>query len=120
MRDAPRFLIVAFVQLLYGPRSMSLESLYGEILVHRVPIILLLLCSPWVTYLSCYMLSGRKAEPLLLNVNLYGSMFSLFVLAGYLVYATNTGGWAAVVPKADILLLRFGLAFFRTCRLKCL
>ncbi|MGC1308861.1 MAG: hypothetical protein WA885_16665 [Phormidesmis sp.] len=84
---------------------MSLAALYSEILAYRIPIALLLFCSPWVTYLSCFVIPGKREEPFLLSFNLGLSTLSIAMLVGYLAYATNTGGWAKVVTQADILLL---------------
>ncbi|MEM6449160.1 MAG: hypothetical protein AAF703_02490 [Cyanobacteria bacterium P01_D01_bin.105] len=84
---------------------MSLEGLYTEILAYRIPIMLLLFGSPWVTYLSCVLIPGKKEEPFLLSVNLALTTLSIVMLLGYLAYATNTGGWTSVVQQADVLLL---------------
>ncbi|MGB3294005.1 MAG: hypothetical protein WBB01_13550 [Phormidesmis sp.] len=84
---------------------MSLEMLYSQILAARVPIMLLLFGSPWVTYLGCFAIPGKREEPVLLSINLALSTLSVLMLVGYLAYATNTGGWASVVKQADILLL---------------
>ena len=84
---------------------MSLEGLYAEILAYRVPIILLLFGSPWITYLSCFLIPGKKEEPFVLSLNLALTTLSVVMLVGYLAYATNTGGWAKVVQQADVLLL---------------
>ncbi len=79
---------------------MSLETLYSEILAYRIPIILLLVGSPWVTYLLCFVIPQQHEEPLLLSLNLALSTLSILMLVGYLAYATNTGGWAKVVSQA--------------------
>ncbi len=84
---------------------MSLETLYSEILAYRIPIILLVVGSPWVTYLLCFVIPQQREEPLLLSLNLALSTLSILMLVGYLAYATNTGGWAKVVSQADIVLL---------------
>ena len=84
---------------------MSLEGLYTEILTYRVPIILLLFGSPWMAYLSCFLIPGKKEEPFILSLNLGLTTISLVMLLGYLAYAINTGGWASVVRQADIFLL---------------
>jgi hypothetical protein len=84
---------------------MTLESLFLVIHQYRVPLILLVLSAPWITYLICYCIPGQKEEPFVLSINLGFAVFSLLLLAGYLAYATNTGGWALVVKQADILLL---------------
>lgn len=84
---------------------MTLESLFGAIVAYRIPIILLLLATPWLTYLICYFIPGKKEEPFLLSVNLGLATFSMILLSGYLAYATNTGGWRLVVQQADLFLL---------------
>lgn len=84
---------------------MSLEGLYIGILAYRVPIILLLFGSPWITYLLCFLIPGNKEESFLLSSNLALTTLSLVMLGGYLAYATNTGGWTRVVRQADILFL---------------
>ena len=84
---------------------MSLEGLYTEILVYRVPIILLLFGSPWIAYLSCFLIPGKKEEPFILSLNLALTTLSVVMLIGYLAYATSTGGWTKVVQQADVLLL---------------
>lgn len=85
--------------------TMTLEVLYSAISAHRLPILLLLFGSPWVIYLACALVPGQQEEPWLLSFNLSLSTFSLLLLAGYLAYATNTGGWVRVVEEADALLL---------------
>ncbi len=84
---------------------MTLESLFNSIVTYRLPLILILLGSPWMTYLACSLIPGKREEPYLLSVNLGLSMVSMLLLSGYLAYATNTGGWQKVIQQADILLL---------------
>ena len=84
---------------------MSLGDLYGEIETYRWAIALLLSGSPWITYLGCFLIPGKREEPLLLSVNLALSTLSVLMLIGYLAFATNTGGWAKVVNQASVLLL---------------
>ena len=84
---------------------MSLGDLYSEILAYRVPIMLLLFGSPWMIYLSCFLIPGKREEPLLLSLNLGLSTLSILILAGYLAFAANTGGWEKIVNQTDILLL---------------
>ncbi|MGB5634657.1 MAG: hypothetical protein WBM44_14345 [Waterburya sp.] len=84
---------------------MTLEALFSNIATDRIPIIIILLGSPWMTYLVCYFIPGKKEEPYLLSFNLGLSMVSMLLLSGYLAYVTNTDGWQKVIKQADILLL---------------
>ncbi|PZO16621.1 MAG: hypothetical protein DCF25_12185 [Leptolyngbya foveolarum] len=84
---------------------MSLGALYSGILAYRLPIVLLLFGSPWVTYLACHLIPGKGEEPSLLSLNLALSTLSVLMWVGYLAFATNTGGWAKVVNQADFMLL---------------
>jgi hypothetical protein len=81
---------------------MTFESLFT---VYRVPIILLMLGLPWVTYLLCYLIPGWKEEPFVLSANLWISVFSLLIFAGYLAYVMNTGGWQQLAKQTDVFLL---------------
>lgn len=85
--------------------TMTLEALFLNILEYRVPIILLVLVAPWLTYLLCFFIPGKLEEPFLLSLNLGLAVLSLFLWVGYLAYATNTGGWQRIVQQADIFLL---------------
>jgi hypothetical protein len=85
--------------------SMTLESLYRAIADNSFPIILLMLATPWVSYLLCYAIPGRKEEPFVLSVNLAISVVSVLMLIGYLAYALNTGGIQTVVKQANVFLL---------------
>ncbi len=84
---------------------MTLEALFNNIAAYRIPIILVLIASPSITYLACYFIPGKKEEPYLLSINLGLSMLSMLMLSGYLAYVTNTSGWQKVIQQADILLL---------------
>jgi hypothetical protein len=81
---------------------MTFETLFT---VYRVPVILIMIASPWLTYLLCYLIKGEAEEPALLSANLWLSVLSLLVLSGYLAYASNTGGWQHIATKADVFLL---------------
>lgn len=84
---------------------MTLEGLFVAIAELRVPIGLLLLCAPWVTYGICYAIPGQREEPAVLSVNLALAMLSFLLWLGYLLYAVATGGWQQVVRQADLVLL---------------
>jgi hypothetical protein len=81
---------------------MSLETFFTE---YRVPIIFFMLATPWLTYLICYFIPGSDEEPFFLSANLWLSVLSMLMLAGYLAYVTNTGGWEKLVKEADLFLL---------------
>ena len=81
---------------------MTLETLFTE---YRVPLILLMFGTPWVTFLACRLLPGQQEEPFLLSANLSLSVLSLLFLIGYVAYVTNTGGWQQLVQQADVFLL---------------
>jgi len=81
---------------------MTLETLFTE---YRVPLILLMFATPWVTFLACRLTPGQQEEPFLLSANLSLSVLSLLFLIGYVAYVTNTGGWQQLVQQADVFLL---------------
>ncbi|MDJ0901014.1 MAG: hypothetical protein QNJ55_19600 [Xenococcus sp. MO_188.B8] len=64
-----------------------------------------MLAAPWLSWLICVAIPGQQEEPLVLNLNLGLALLSLVGEIGYLLYATNTGGWSRVVSEADLLLL---------------
>ena len=84
---------------------MTLLDLFKAIADHRIPIILFLIGTPWITYLACYAIPGKREEPYLLSFNLGISVASMLLLAGYLAYTTNTGGWQKLVREVDIFLV---------------
>jgi hypothetical protein len=84
---------------------MTLESFFQQLMENRAIAIVLVLALPWLTWLICYLIPGRREEPLVLSVNLSLAVLSLLLWAGYLAYATNQGGWARVVKEADLFLL---------------
>ena len=81
---------------------MTLETFFTA---YRIPIIFLMLATPWITYLTCYFIPGKQEEPFVLSANLWLSVLGMLALAGYLSYAMNTGGWEQIVRQADIFLL---------------
>jgi hypothetical protein len=84
---------------------MTLQELYLFFLEHRAIIVGLMLAAPWLSWLICIAIPGQQEEPLVLNLNLGLALVSLLGELGYLLYATNTGGWTRVVREADLLLL---------------
>lgn len=84
---------------------MTIQGLFDTVIVAREPIILWLLTAPWLTFLLCLIIPGKREEPFLLSVNLTLAVISMLMLTGYLAYATNLGGWAKVVKQADLVLL---------------
>ena len=96
---------------------MTLEALFNNVALYRIPIIFILIASPSITYLACYFIPGKKEEPYLLSINLSISMVSMLMLSGYLAYVTNTSGWQKVIKQADVLLLFLPRGFFVYCLL---
>ena len=84
---------------------MTLLDLFIAIAHYQIPLILFLIGTPWITYLACYAIPGKREEPYLLSFNLGISVTSMLLLAGYLAYTTNTGGWQKVAQEANIFLL---------------
>ncbi|ERN41151.1 hypothetical protein KR51_00022790 [Rubidibacter lacunae KORDI 51-2] len=85
---------------------MTIEQLFAAIAFWRVPLVLLMLAAPWITYLICHTIPGQSEEPAVLSVNLGLSMLSSILWLGYLLYAVNIGGgWQQVVRKDDVGLL---------------
>ena len=84
---------------------MTLQELFRFFLEHRAIIMGLMLAAPWLSWLICVAIPGQQEEPLVLNLNLGLALLSLLGEVGYLLYATNLGGWSRVVSEADLLLL---------------
>ena len=78
---------------------MTLEALFSNIAIYHIPLILILLASPWVTYLACYFIPGKREEPYLLSINLGISMVSMLLLSGYLAYVTNCLLYTSPSPR---------------------
>ncbi len=84
---------------------MTLKELFLFFLEHREIIVGLMLLAPWLSWLICVAIPGQEEEPMVLNLNLGLALISVLTEVGYLLYATNTGGWSQVVKEADLLLL---------------
>ena len=84
---------------------MTLQTLFLFLLKHRAIVVGLIVIAPWLSWLICVVVPGRREEPFILNFNLGLALVSLLGEIGYLLYATNTGGWSQVVQEGDILLL---------------
>lgn len=81
---------------------MTIESL---LTLYKLPVLLLMILTPWIAYYICVLIPGTKEEPFVLSVNLSLAAFAAMVFAGYIAYASNTGGWGKIGKEADILLL---------------
>lgn len=81
---------------------MTVESL---LTLYKIPVLLLIFLSPWIAHYICLVVPGTKEEPYVLSVNLSLSAFVGIVFAGYIAYASNTGGWEKLGKEADVLLL---------------
>ena len=84
---------------------MTLKELFLLFLQYRELILGLMLIAPWLSWLICVAIPGKREEPLVLNLNLGLALLIVLGEIGYVLYATNTGGWTKVVREADILLL---------------
>ncbi len=84
---------------------MTLKELFLFFLEHQAIIVGLMLIAPWLSWLICVAIPGQQEEPFVLNLNLGLALVSVLGEVGYLLYATNTGGWSQVVSEADLLLL---------------
>ncbi|MDX2272146.1 MAG: hypothetical protein NW237_09395 [Cyanobacteriota bacterium] len=84
---------------------MTLETFFILLNENSIPITLLIVAAPWLVWILCSWIPGQREEPFLLSLNLALAVLSLALWAGYLAYASNTGGWQQVVKEANILLL---------------
>ena len=92
---------------------MTLKELFLFFLEHREIIVGLMLLAPWLSWLICVAIPGQEEEPMVLNLNLGLALVSVLGEVGYLLYATNTGGWSQVVSEADLLLLLYSTTILR-------
>ena len=84
---------------------MTLKELFLLFVEYRGLILGVMLIAPWLSWLICVAIPGEQEEPWVLNFNLALALLSLLLTIGYLLYATNIGGWSQVVTEADLLLL---------------
>ena len=84
---------------------MTLQSLFLWFTEHRNELVLTFLIAPWLAWLICLAVPGKKEEPYVLSVNMSLALVSLLLWVGYLAYANSTGGWSKIVKEADFLLL---------------
>jgi hypothetical protein len=93
---------------------MTLETLFLKLMEYRAILVPALFLAPWLAYLLCAVISGKREEPFILSLNLGLAVLSLLMWAGYLVYATSTGGWQQVIRQADVMLLLAPVYYFAT------
>lgn len=84
---------------------MTIQSLFLELLVYKLPIVIVIAILPWATYGICFLIPGRKEEPYVLSVNIAVSLLLLIIWIGYLVYAFSGGGFRQIMQEADFILL---------------
>ncbi|MGA7953998.1 MAG: hypothetical protein WCA07_10820 [Gloeobacterales cyanobacterium] len=93
---------------------MTLEALFLKFVEYRALLVPTLFLAPWLAYVLCLVIPGKREEPFILSLNLGLAVLSLFLWAGYLVYASNTGGWQQVIRQADVMLLLAPIYYFVT------
>ena len=86
----------------FSADDMTFTTLFEQ---YRIPIILLMLVSPWLAWGTCCLIPGKREEPFVLSLNLALSVTGILCLIGYLAYASNTGGWQKFAQQADVFLL---------------
>ncbi len=84
---------------------MTLEAFFIHLNNNSLPIALWVFAAPWLIWVLCHWIPGQWEEPFLLSLNIALAAVSMVLWAGYLAYASNTGGWQLVVKQADIFLL---------------
>lgn len=84
---------------------MTLEEFFRLLMEYRVAVAIAVLAAPWLTWLVCTLIPGKREEPFVLSANLSLAVLSLMLWAGYLAYTTNTGGLQLLVKQADLFLL---------------
>jgi len=84
---------------------MTLEQFFQQLMEYRIAVAIAVLVAPWLTWLVCAAIPGKREEPFVLSANLALAVLGLMLWAGYLAYSTNTGGWQLVVKQADLFLL---------------
>ena len=93
---------------------MTLETLFLKFVEYRAVLVPMLFLAPWLAYVLCLVIPGKREEPFILSLNLGLAVLSLFLWTGYLVYASNTGGWQQVIRQADVMLLCAPIYYFAT------
>ncbi|MGA1410345.1 MAG: hypothetical protein ACO37W_11505 [Prochlorotrichaceae cyanobacterium] len=84
---------------------MTVQDFFSFLNVHRTLVVILLLCAPWLALGLTIAIPDHKVQPFILNFNLGMAFLSVFLVLGYVLYATNQGGWRKVITEADMLLL---------------
>ncbi|MGK7888559.1 MAG: hypothetical protein AB4042_04445 [Leptolyngbyaceae cyanobacterium] len=84
---------------------MTIQDLFALLNQYQPLVLLLILAAPWLAWGICVAVPGQREEPFVLSLNLGMALISLLMAAGYLLYATNHGGWGRVFEEADILLM---------------
>jgi hypothetical protein len=84
---------------------MTFQQLFILFNDYKPVVLLIILSAPWLALSICIAIPGQREEPFVLSFNLGMSIICLLMTLGYLLYATNNGGWTRVIQEADILLL---------------
>lgn len=84
---------------------MTLETFYDFLTKNSAPLIIGLLIAPFIAWFLCYLIPGRREEPILLSVNLTLALIVTALWTGYILYALNTSGIQQIVKQANLFLL---------------
>lgn len=84
---------------------MTFQDLFALVSQYKTLLLGIMFFAPWLALAICVVIPGQKEEPFVLSFNLGMALVSLVLAIGYLLFATNNGGWARVMAEADILLM---------------
>ncbi|NEQ98456.1 MAG: hypothetical protein F6K30_17340 [Cyanothece sp. SIO2G6] len=84
---------------------MTIQELFAFLNQNQLLVLLFILAAPWMAWAVCWAIPGQREEPFVLSLNLGMAILSLLMAIGYLIYASNHGGWDRVLAEADILLM---------------
>lgn len=83
---------------------MTFANIFRILVEYRSIVLLGILAAPWLAWFLCRLFPGKRAEKLILNLNLGLAFFGFGLSLAYLLFAKSNGGWARVTREADILL----------------
>ena len=84
---------------------MTVQDFFTLLNDYKIFVLLFILAAPWMALGICIAVPGQREEPFVLSLNLGMALVSLLMATGYMLFATNNGGWARVFEEADVLLM---------------